>query len=111
VARGEEASVVELSWYGTGAVAAPFGERFHSRRLRLIASQVGMVAPSHRPRWSHARRLSAALALLDDAALDCLLAPAVAFEELPVRLPAILGADTGAACPLIGILAIDCQGK
>ena len=98
---GEEAAIVELSWYGAGDVAAPLGERFHSRRLRLISSQVGQVAPSHRPRWSHARRLAAALVLLDDAALDCLLAPALAFEDLPARLPAILRADTGAPCPLI----------
>ena len=98
---GEEATIVELSWYGAGDVAAPLGERFHSHRLRLISSQVGQVAPSHRPRWSHARRLAAALALLDDAALDCLLAPALAFEDLPARLPAILRADTGAPCPLI----------
>jgi NADPH:quinone reductase-like Zn-dependent oxidoreductase len=98
---GDEATIVELSWYGAGEVAAPFGERFHSRRLRLVSSQVGQVAPSHRPRWSHARRLAAALALLDDPALDCLLAPAVAFDELPARLPAILGPDTGAPCPLI----------
>jgi NADPH:quinone reductase-like Zn-dependent oxidoreductase len=98
---GEEATIVELSWYGAGEVAAPLGGVFHSRRLRLLASQVGKVAPSHRPRWSAARRLAAALALLDDPALDCVLAPAVAFEELPERLPAILDADTGAPCPLI----------
>ncbi len=73
---GEEASIVELSWYGDGAVAAPLGEAFHSRRLRLISSQVGRVAPSHRARWSHERRLTAALALLGDAALDGLLGAA-----------------------------------
>src|SRR5262249_49025622 len=76
---GEEASVVELSWYGSGDVAAPFGEAFHSRRLRLISSQVGKVASSHRPRWTHGRRLAAALALLSDPVLDILLAPAVSF--------------------------------
>jgi NADPH:quinone reductase-like Zn-dependent oxidoreductase len=98
---GEEGAIVELSWYGAGDIAAPFGEQFHSRRLRLISSQVGKVAPSHRPRWSHARRLAAALALLDDPALDCLLTPAVAFEELPARLPVMLASDVGAPCPLI----------
>ena len=56
--------MVELSWYGDGDMTAPLGEAFHSRRLRLISSQVGKVAPSHRPRWSHGRRLAAALALL-----------------------------------------------
>src|SRR5205085_2650661 len=102
---GEEATIVELSWYGADEVAAPLGGSFHSRRLRLIASQVGKVAPSHRPRWSPGRRLAAALALLDDPALDCLLAPAVAFEELPEHLPAILHSDAGAPCPLIRYLA------
>ena len=98
---GEEASVVELSWYGSGDIAAPLGEAFHSRRLRLISSQVGKVAPSHRPRWTHGRRLAAALALLEDPALDVLLAPAIAFEDLPARLPAVFGADSGVVCQLI----------
>ena len=57
---GDEASVVELSWYGAGDVAVPLGEAFHSRRLRLISSQVGQVAPSRRPRWSHAAACEAA---------------------------------------------------
>jgi NADPH:quinone reductase-like Zn-dependent oxidoreductase len=97
---GEEATVVELSWYGAGEVAAPLGEAFHSRRLRLVASQVGRVAPSHRSRWTPARRLAAALGLLADPALDALLAPAVPFAELPARLPQILSA-ADARCPLI----------
>jgi NADPH:quinone reductase-like Zn-dependent oxidoreductase len=98
---GEEATVVELSWYGSGDVAAPLGEAFHSRRLRLISSQVGKVAPSHRSRWSHGRRLAAALALLDDPALDALIAPAVSFDELPAKLAAIFGTDSNAVCQLI----------
>src|SRR5262249_59240534 len=98
---GEEALVVELSWYGRGEVGAPLGEAFHSRRLRLISSQVGRVAPSHRPRWTHQRRLAAALALLTEPALDTLLAPAVAFDELPAKLPAVFGSDSNVICPLI----------
>jgi hypothetical protein len=95
---GNEATIVELSWYGSGEIAAPLGEAFHSRRLRLVSSQVGQVAPSHRPRWSHGRRLAAALNLLADPALDVLLAPAVAFAELPVCLPALFGADSNVIC-------------
>jgi threonine dehydrogenase-like Zn-dependent dehydrogenase len=98
---GEEAAVVELSWYGSGEIALPLGEAFHSRRLRLISSQVGKIAPSHRPRWTHHRRLSAALSLLDDPVLDMLIAPAVDFAELPVCLPALLAVDGDARCPLI----------
>jgi threonine dehydrogenase-like Zn-dependent dehydrogenase len=98
---GEEATVLELSWYGDASVAAPLGGGFHSRRLRLVSSQVGRIAPSHRPRWTHGRRLAAALDLLADARLDALLAPAVAFEDLPRRLPDILDASRGVLCQLI----------
>jgi len=98
---GEEATVLELSWYGDAPVAAPLGGAFHSRRLRLVSSQVGRIAPSHRPRWTHGRRLAAALALLADARLDALLAPSVAFHDLARRLPDILDAKSGILCQLI----------
>ena len=95
---GDEATVLELSWYGDAPVTASFGGAFHSRRLRLVSSQVGRIAPSHRPRWTHVRRLAAALALLADARLDALLAPAVAFHDLARRLPDILDASNGVLC-------------
>jgi threonine dehydrogenase-like Zn-dependent dehydrogenase len=98
---GEEATVLEMSWHGAGEVAIPLGEAFHSRRLKLISSQVGAVAPSHRARWTHRRRLAAALDLLGDPRLDALIAPAVAFHDLPRLMPAILAPDGGALCPLV----------
>jgi NADPH:quinone reductase-like Zn-dependent oxidoreductase len=98
---GEEATVLEMSWYGAAPVTAPLGGAFHSRRLRLVSSQVGRIAPSRRPRWTHARRLAAALALLADARLDALLAPAIAFGDMPRRLPDILDARSGILCQLI----------
>ena len=98
---GEEASVLEMSWYGDAPVTAALGGAFHSRRLRLISSQVGQIAPSHRPRWTHGRRLAAALALLADPRLDVLLAPPVAFQDLARRLPAILDAKNAMLCQSI----------
>lgn len=99
---GDEATVLEMSWYGDAPVTAMLGGPFHSRRLRLISSQVGRVAPSHRPRWTYGRRLAAAIALLNDSRLDALLAPAVAFSDLPDRLPNILDAGSGILCqPII----------
>ena len=98
---GEEGTVAELSWYGSGDVAVPLGGAFHSRRLRLVASQVGKVAPSHRARWTPGRRLEAALSLLDDPVLDKLLSPPVDFADLPKRLPQLLGSDSDVVCPLI----------
>ena len=61
----------------------PLGGAFHSRRLKLVASQVGKVAPSHRRDWTHRRRLEKALELLADDRLDVLLEPPVAFDDLP----------------------------
>src|SRR5262249_1700914 len=75
----DEATIIELSWYGDTAVPVPLGGAFHSRRLKLIASQVGKVAPSHRRDWSHRRRLEHAIGLLADDRLDVLLEPAIAF--------------------------------
>lgn len=98
---GDEATVLEMSWYGAGDVAVALGGAFHSRRLRLISSQVGQVAPSHRPRWSCGRRLAAALALLGDPALDALIAPAVDFHDLPAALPRILTGTDSVLCQLI----------
>ena len=95
---GDEATVLELSWYGDAPVTASFGGAFHSRRLRLVSSQVGQIAPSHRPRWTHGRRLAAALGLLADARLDALLAPAIAFHDLARRLPDIFDVKNGILC-------------
>ena len=95
---GEEASVVEMSWYGDTHVTAMLGGPFHSRRLRLISSQVGKVAPSHRPRWTHHRRLAAAVTLLEDTRLDALLEPAIHFQDLAKGLPGVLDAKSGKLC-------------
>ena len=87
---GQEATVVELSWYGTHEVSAPLGLDFHARRLRLISSQVGEVSPSRRPRWSRRRRLAKALELLRDDRLDGLITEEVSFDDLPGELPRLL---------------------
>lgn len=89
-AAGEEASVVEASWHGEGEIPVALGGAFHSRRLRLVSSQVGQVAPSRRARWSHRRRLAKALDLLADPLLDALIDGEVAFADLPDALPRLL---------------------
>jgi threonine dehydrogenase-like Zn-dependent dehydrogenase len=87
---GLEATIVEMSWYGDAPVAAPLGLDFHSRRLKLISSQVGQVAPSRRPRWTHRRRLEKALSLLANDTLDFLITEEVSFQNLPGALPQLL---------------------
>jgi len=98
---GDEATVLELSWYGADEISVPLGDVFHSRRLKLISSQVGKIAPSHRPRWDYRQRLTAALDLLNDPALDALIAQPVDFADLPAKLPDILNPTSGVLCQLI----------
>jgi hypothetical protein len=98
---GNEATVLELSWYGARDVAVPLGGAFHSRRLRLISSQVGRVSPSHRSRWAPGRRLDAALRLLADPACAALIEPAIAWRELPARLPDVLAPVGGILCQVV----------
>lgn len=97
----DEGTILELSWYGDGDVSVPLGGAFHSRRLRLVASQVGMIAPSHRRTWTHRRRLEKALSLLADDRLDVLIQAPVAFADLPAHLPAILAPGSGILCQRI----------
>jgi threonine dehydrogenase-like Zn-dependent dehydrogenase len=98
---GLEATIVELSWYGDRPVEAKLGGAFHSRRLKLVSSQVGHVSPGHRPRWDYARRMQAALGLLDHPALDPLVAGEIAFEDAPREMARILGAGAHGLAPVI----------
>ena len=88
---GFEADVVELSWYGRGAVSIGLGGPFHSQRLSLRSSQVGTVAPERRARWDSRRRLALALALCADPRLDILVEEETSFDRLPSALPNLLG--------------------
>jgi hypothetical protein len=98
---GDEATILEMSWYGEGTVPVPLGGAFHSRRLKIVSSQVGKVAPSRRATTSHRQRLEQAIARLADARLDALLMPAVPFFDLPARLPDIFKPQSGVLCPLV----------
>jgi NADPH:quinone reductase-like Zn-dependent oxidoreductase len=92
---GLEATVVEMSWYGDKSVEIGLGGAFHSRRLRLVSSQVGQVSAGRRPRWDYTRRMAAALSLLDQPALDLLVAEEIAFADAPRDLPRVLGPGPG----------------
>ncbi len=94
-----EARIVEASWYGTASPSVPLGETFHSRRLRMIATQVGAIAAPMRGRRTHAVRLGLALALLDDPAYDALLEGPTRFLDLPEAMGRILA--PGGLCHVI----------
>ena len=91
---GFEATVLELSWYGSREVALPLGQAFHQRRLTLRSSQVGSVACAQRARWDHRRRLGLALSLLTAPILDSLITGEDVFAALPL-VQARLAHDPG----------------
>ncbi len=96
-----EGRVVEMSWYGASPVSVHLGAAFHSRRLTLVSSQVGHVAPRRRAGTTHKDRLTMALSLLDDPALDALVSDEIAFDDVAARLPQILNGSTGGLAPVI----------
>jgi threonine dehydrogenase-like Zn-dependent dehydrogenase len=93
-----EGTVVELSWYGDRRISLPLGEAFHSRRLVVRSSQVGMVSPSRRSSRTFADRLALALDLLADPAFDALITGECAFDELPEVLPRLTSGELPGLC-------------
>ena len=90
----DEATIVELSWFGDRRVSLPLGGAFHARRLTIASSQVGRVAPSQRSRWTAGRRMQLALSLLADPVLDVLITGESDFDALPGVMP-LLAASPG----------------
>jgi threonine dehydrogenase-like Zn-dependent dehydrogenase len=80
---GFEARIVELSWYGDTRVGLPLGGAFHSKRLKLISSQVGHLPAAQMPRWDYRKRMQLALELLRDPVYDALVTGEDEFENLP----------------------------
>jgi hypothetical protein len=93
---GYEARVVELSWHGAGDVGVPLGAEFHSRRLKLVSSQVGGIPAAQQSRWNVERRMALVLRLLAEPALDALVTGESSFDDLPdimARLAAAPGTE------------------
>ncbi|MCK9259875.1 MAG: zinc-binding alcohol dehydrogenase [Azoarcus sp.] len=95
---GQEAMVLEMSWFGQQAVSLPLGEAFHVRRLTLRSSQVGSIPPGHLPRWGYRRRLELALSLLTDPALDALISGESSFFDLPSVMATVLDRNANTLC-------------
>jgi threonine dehydrogenase-like Zn-dependent dehydrogenase len=94
---GQEATIVEASWFGSGQVSVPLGGAFHSRRLRIVGSQVGSLPANRTARWTHSRRMSVALGLLCDERLDALISGETTFADVPGKYGGIL-ADPNTLC-------------
>ncbi len=95
---GAEANIIELSWFGDKPSMVHLGATFHSRRLRLVSSQVGSVGVLQRPRWTRERRLALALKLLSDDVLDCLIEEESDFRELPKTMKCLMSQPKSGLC-------------
>lgn len=97
----DEARIVEASWFGDTIVPLPLGGAFHARRLTIVSSQVGRVAPGRRARWDTRRRMRVALGELRHDVLDLLITGESPFEELPSVMARLATAPGDTLCHCI----------
>ena len=98
---GLEGRVVAVSWLGAGPARIDLGGSFHSRRKRIISSQVSRVPAALGPRWDAARRTALVFRLLERPEFDLHIGPAVPFARLPRAFPALIRPTSGGLSPLI----------
>lgn len=85
---GDDATLVELSWYGARSPQVPLGADFHARRLRILGSQVGEVAQPRRLRRTRRQRLQFALQMLDER-FDTLITGRSPLRQLPTLMTSL----------------------
>ena len=88
---------MEASWFGARPVSLQLGGDFHSRRLTIRSSQVGMVSPRRRGGRSTGDRLGLALRLLQDPGFDHLLTGDSSWRDLPAVMARIASGRTAVA--------------
>jgi len=93
----QDARIVELSWYGDSRADIALGGAFHSKRLKLISSQVGHLPPEQLSRWDFKRRMALALELLADPLYDTLISGEDSFGKLP-DIMARIAEDASVLC-------------
>ena len=96
-----EGEVIEASWFGDRAVSVRLGGAFHSRRLTIRSSQVGMVPPRRRGSRSTRDRLALALELLRDPEFDHLLTGDSPWRDLPAVMAGIASGSSPGLCHTI----------
>jgi len=98
---GFRGRVVVGSWYGTDPASLNLGGRFHRSRMRILASQVSTIDPTHRGRWTKARRMQTVLSLLDDASLDDLITHTYTIDDAPRAYEDLAAAAPGMLQPIL----------
>jgi threonine dehydrogenase-like Zn-dependent dehydrogenase len=80
---GFEGRVVELSWYGKQQVSLHLGHAFHSKRKKIISSQVSSIPAFKRNRWDYRRRKQLVFDMLKDPYYGEIITNEVSFEQAP----------------------------
>ena len=65
-----EGKIVEASWYGSKKGYLTLGNYFHSRRLKLISSQVSHIPNHMKNKYDYKKRLKLAINSLKDKKLE-----------------------------------------
>ena len=98
---GLEGRIVAVSWFGAEPARLNLGGSFHSRRKRIVASQVSRIPGVLRPRWDIRRRTDLVFRLLARPEFDAHLGPAVPFAGLPEAFEALARRSPEGLSPLI----------
>ena len=77
-----DGKVVEASWYGQSYGKLNLGNEFHSKRLKIISSQVSNIPPHMKKTHTYKSRLKIAIDSLSDDKLMCLINSTSKFENL-----------------------------
>jgi threonine dehydrogenase-like Zn-dependent dehydrogenase len=98
---GVEGRVVAVSWFGAEPARLDLGGSFHSRRKRIIGSQVSRIPGALQPRWDFGRRTDLVFRLLGRPEFDDHVGPAIPFADLPEAHKTLVGRSAGGLSPLI----------
>jgi hypothetical protein len=98
---GVEGRVIAVSWFGTRPARLDLGGSFHSRRKRIVGSQVSRIPGALRPRWDAARRTDLVFRLLERPEFDLHVGPTVPFVSLPGFFGALVRRSPEGLSPLI----------
>lgn len=96
-----DGEVIEASWYADRPVTLRLGADFHSRRLTIRSSQVGVVAARRRGARTTRDRLTLALDLLRDPAFDALLTAESSWRDLPEVMAKLADGTSADLCHTI----------
>jgi len=80
---GFEGRLIELSWYGNKKINVNLGGDFHSKRKKIISSQVGSLPTNMRSLWDYKRRKNIVFELLKDGYFKKLPLEEISFDDAP----------------------------